>query len=47
MLTTSRALGGFAPSPIPEPLEESSLDGKDGDDDNASSSKTDDAMAGS
>ena len=47
MLAASRTLGGFAPSPIPEPLKESSSDGGDGDDDDAFGSKTDDAMAAS
>ena len=38
-------LGGFAPSPTPEPIEESSLKGGDGDDDDASGSETEDVMA--
>ena len=41
-------LGGFAPSPTPEPAEESSLDGGDSDDDDdASCSETDDEKASS
>ena len=40
-------LGGFAPSPTPEPIEESFTNGGDDDDYDASSSKTDDEMVAS
>ena len=40
-------LGGFAPSPTPEPAEESSLDGGDSDDDDAYCCETDDEKASS
>ena len=37
-------LGGFAHFPSPKPAKESSLDGGDGDDDDASCSETNDEM---
>ena len=37
-------LGGFAHFPSPKPAKESSLDGGDGDNDDASCSETDDEM---
>ena len=40
-------LGGFAPSPTPEPTEESFLDGGDSDDNDASCCETDDEKASS